>query len=284
MSGAIRPVGMVVAMFTAAAVFGVGMLVLPPIEPPAPEPVAPPPPPIPPPPPAPVPAPTLDGPVAEARPAAPDAQPTPSTAETKPEPAQEAGQEPKQEPSRQAKAEAQPEPKPKADKTPSAPAVAPAKVEAPTPREKQVDKEVARDAWRKNLPDIAAEPGKASMLIPIKGSIEGSTYHVTAKPRSVLITLPKGESMITMPFYNVRHDGFRQLWIKKDDETGTVIRVVLGDGIDPQVEIKDEFVRVTVRRLADAGAAAPAPTPAAAAPGSPAPTPAEAAPRPAGAD
>jgi hypothetical protein len=94
------------------------------------------------------------------------------------------------------------------------------------------------------------------MLIPIKGSTEGATYHVTAKPKTVLITLPKGESMITMPFYSVKHDGFRTLWIKKDDEAGTSIRVVLGDGSDPQVEIKDDFVRITVRRQAEA----PAPT------------------------
>jgi hypothetical protein len=130
-------------------------------------------------------------------------------------------------------------------------------------REKTADKDVARDAWRKNLPDISTEPGKAAMLIPIKGSIEGATYHVTAKPRSVLIALPKGESMITMPFYSVKHDGFRQLWIKKEDEAGTNLRIVLGEASDPQVEIKDDFVRVTIRRPVPA---APAATDAPAAP------------------
>jgi len=116
------------------------------------------------------------------------------------------------------------------------------------------------------------------MLIPIKGPIEGATYHITAKPRSVLIMLPKGESMITMPFYGVRHDGFSQLWIKKDEQAGTTIRVVLSEAGDPHVEIKDEFVRVTVRRPAPARAAAveSAPSSTAAAPA----TPDDAAPRP----
>jgi hypothetical protein len=238
MSGAIRPVGVLVALATAAAVFGIGMLVLPPVEPP-PVQVATPPPPPPSPPPAPAPnaadaagdspaAPALpEPPAAPARPQA-SAEPAPAPAEPAAAPAPKA-----------AAAPAQPKPV----------AAAPSKPEASPTHEKAADKEVARDAWRKNLPDVSGEPGKATMIIPIKGSTEGATYHVTVKPKSVLISLPKAESMITMPFYSVKHDGFRQLWIKKDEESGTSIRVVLGDASDPQVEIKDEFVRVTVRRF-----------------------------------
>jgi hypothetical protein len=257
--------GVLAAMVTAAAVFGLGMLVLPSVEPPPAPPVdlnalkvdvPPVPPPPPPPPPAPEPpvdaAPDLPAPDAppEAAPAArtaPAPAPTPPVAE---------------------RAEPAPAPKPDPELEP--------KPAASAPHEKLADKEVARESWRRNLPDIAVDPGKAAMLIPIKGSIDGSTYHVTAKPRSVLVTLPKGESMITMPFYSVRHDGFRQLWIKKDDAGVTTIRVVLGDASDPQVEIKDEFVRVTVRRLTEAPAAAAAPAGAA-----PAATPTPAAPTPA---
>ena len=45
---------------------------------------------------------------------------------------------------------------------PAQPKVAPpGKPEAPASHEKLADKEVARDAWRKNLPDVSAEPGKA---------------------------------------------------------------------------------------------------------------------------
>jgi hypothetical protein len=189
------------------------------------------------PPPAPV-APTPDAAAApsEKPAAAPDAGPAAPAAEAKPAPTPE----PKPAPTPEPKAETRPEAKPAAT------------------REKAADKDVARDAWRKNLPDISAEPGKAAMLIPIKGSTDGSTYHVTNKPKAVLVLLPKGESMITMPFYSVKHDGFRQLWIKKEDETGTTLRIVLGEASDPQVEIKDDFVRVTIRRPA---AAAPSAAP-----------------------
>ena len=238
-SGAVRPLGVLVAIATAGAVFGVGMLVLPPIGPPAPAIVEPPPAP-PPPPAAPPPAPEPTAVHAEAP--APDGEP-PSTAATEP-----AREDPREEP--KVEPRAKPRLEPAADAAPSGSTAA--KPAAPPTKDRSADKEVARDAWRKNLPDVSTEAGKAAMLIPIKGSIDGATYHVTGRPRSVLITLPKGESMITMPFYAVRHDGFRQLWIKKDDETGTSIRVVLAEASEPQVEIKDDFVRVTVRRPAPA--------------------------------
>jgi hypothetical protein len=246
-SGAVRPVGVLVAVITAGVVFGVGMWILPPIEPPPPVPVEPPPAPLSAPPSQPPPAP---------EPAAVDSEaPSDAGAPSRDgEPQATAPAEPERE-----EPKTEPRAKPRLDGAPATeePAPASAKPAASAPRERSADKEVARDAWRKNLPDVSAEPGKAAILIPIKGSLEGATYHVTAKPRSVLIMLPKGESMITMPFYGVRHDGFRQLWIKKDDQAGTSIRVVLADAGEPQVEIKDEFVRVTVRRPAPMPPAAP---------------------------
>jgi hypothetical protein len=224
----------VIALATAGATFAIGMIVLP-IEKPAPEPtppaaLTPPPAPVVAPPPAP--APSIDAAaVADASPSAlGDAKPAPDATA---EPAK-------------ADAAAAPEAKPEA-------APASAKAEAPASREKTADKDVAREAWRKNQPDISVDGGKATMIIPIKGSIDGATYHVTTKPRSVLVTLPKGESMITMPYYPLKRDGFRQLWIKKDEQSGaTVLRIVLGDVSDPQADIKDDYVRVTVRRPADA--------------------------------
>ncbi len=279
-SGAIETTGLLVALATAAATFGLGMLVLPPI---APEeapivdsspPPAPTPPPAPPPPPAP----------SEADASASDAATTlaaelptatpPSVAEAEPNPtaAKPSASAPKTEappaPVEPAEAKA-------ANAAKAAKAEFPApKVESPDPAEsprakpadtKLADKDLAREAWRKNLPDITTEPGKAAMLIPIRGSIEGAVFHVTSKPRSVLVTLPKAESMITMEFYGPKRDGFRQLWIKKDD-SGTTLRIVLGEATDPQVEIKDEFVRVTVRRPAESPADASPPKAAVAAP------------------
>jgi hypothetical protein len=247
-SGAIRPAGLAAAIVTAGAVFGLGVLVLPSISPEAPPVpvVEPPPPPPPPPPPSPPPvdaAMPRDAAVADA-----------ATAEVSPKAAPIPASKP-------VAADEPPAPPVAVEASkPAAEVAAPAKGETSATHEKSTDKDVARDAWRKNLPDISPEPGKSSILIPIKGSIDGSTYHVTARPKSVLVSLPKGESMITMPFYNIRHDGFRQLWIKKDDQTGlTTIRVVLGEATDPQVEIKDEFVRVTVRRPDETPAAAPSP-------------------------
>jgi hypothetical protein len=265
-SGAIRLAGLAAAIVTAGAVFGLGVLILPSISPEAPPvPVAAPPPPAPPPPPPPVAA--LDAAVAldaaKADGATVDAStdvPTKVSPKAAPKPTPAPTPTPVEAPA----------PPVAVEKKPAAAPSTTAKADTSGTHEKSADKDVARDAWRKNLPDISPEPGKSSILIPIKGSIDGSTYHVTAKPKSVLISLPKGESMITMPFYNIRHDGFRQLWIKKDDQTGaTTIRVVLGEATDPQVEIKDEFVRVTVRRPDEAPAASA--TPAAAAPSAPEP-------------
>ena len=285
-SGTIRPAGLAAALVTAGAVFGLGLLILPPIEPaapPPPAPAAPPAAPAPPPPPPPVAADAASAAAPSPDAGAPTDAKVADTTVAEPEVSVPAAPTPPPAAPARATAELAPAPIPKT-KTPPSDDAAPAKAEAPAPHDKLADKEVARDAWRKNLPDIAPEPGKSAMLIPIKGSVEGATYHVTAKPRSVLITLPKGESMITMPFYNVRHDGFRQLWIKKDDDAGTTIRVVLGDASDPQVEIKEDFVRVTVRRSVEASTpaaadgAAPAPSAAAAAPSAPAPAPATASP------
>jgi hypothetical protein len=106
------------------------------------------------------------------------------------------------------------------------------------------------------MPDISVDSGKAAILIPIRGSIEGATYHVITKPRAVQVTLPKATPMVTMPYYKLKREGFRQLWVKQDDAEGTTLKVVLGDdGLDPQVEIKDDFVRVIVRQAGDQPAA-----------------------------
>jgi hypothetical protein len=250
-SGALRPAGVVAAMVTAAAVFVVGMAILPAVShEPEPVPVAPPPPP-PPPPPAPEPAPdaaAADAGVAAVHPEPPAASPAPP-----------------------APAAVTPQGKPEAAAAAAAQVEAPAKDEASPPRDRSADKDLAREAWRKNQPDITTEPGKAALLVPIKGSIEGAVFHVSAKPRFVLVTLPKAESMITMPFYSIKHDGFSKLWLGKDkDSAATTVKLTLGDASDPQVEIKDDFIRVTVRRPVAAPQTAPAAEPAPAPPPAPA--------------
>lgn len=114
------------------------------------------------------------------------------------------------------------------------------------------DKEIARAAWRKNLPDVAADAGHASILIPIRGSTAGSSFKMLDNPKGVLITLPKAESMISMEFYKIRRDGFLNLWIKHGEAEGTTLRLMLGDATNPDVEIQDDFVRVNVQKIAPA--------------------------------
>ncbi|HEX3693774.1 MAG TPA: hypothetical protein VH374_00185 [Polyangia bacterium] len=227
--------GMVVAFVTAGVVFGIGQLILPQPEwarevpqPPATiGPSAQQTPPSPPPPPAPVAAATTTPP-AGAIPPAPAAAP-PSTP-----------------PDRAAA------PTPPAAPEADPPAAAEAARRPAAERSRGTDKEIARAAWRKNLPDVTADANRASILIPIRGSTAGSAYHLQDNPKAVLITLPKAESMISMEFYKIRHDGFLNLWIKHDDAQGTTLKVVLGDASGPQVEIQDDFVRVTVQKTAPA--------------------------------
>jgi hypothetical protein len=129
--------------------------------------------------------------------------------------------------------------------------------------ERPADKDLAREAWRHNRPDISSESGKSSILIPLKGSIAGASFRVTNKPHAVIVTLPRAASLITMRVYRVGRDGFRLLWINQaekdaDPKDGTSLKLGLSELGDPLVEIKDDFVRVTVRHPTDA---APAPEP-----------------------
>jgi puromycin-sensitive aminopeptidase len=159
------------------------------------------------------------------------------------------------------------------------PAVTPVSAPSPTPAstpasasdkngEKQSDKDLARESWRRNLPDVSVDGQRAALLIPLKGSTAGSSFHVTNKPHAVIVKLPKAASMITMRLYRIERDGFRLVRINQAEneakaEDGTELKISLSDsGVVPQVEIKDDFVRVTVRRPgASSSSAAPATPP-----------------------
>ena len=118
----------------------------------------------------------------------------------------------------------------------------------------QQDKDLAREAWRRNRPDVSSAANKTSVLIPIKGSSAGSSSKVLRKTRTVVVTLPKAVAMITMRVYNLKHPVFHRVWIDQDEanakpEDGSKLRIILGQTYDPQVEITDDFVRVSVRRV-----------------------------------
>src|SRR5205814_8338909 len=119
--------------------------------------------------------------------------------------------------------------------------------------EKQSDKDLAREAWRRNKPDLSVDGPRASLVIPLKGSSEGSSFTVTSNPRAVVVKLPQAASMITMRLYKIEREGFRLVRINQAEkdakpEDGSELKISLSDLGPPQVEVKDDFVRITVRR------------------------------------
>ena len=127
-------------------------------------------------------------------------------------------------------------------------------VAAPKPAvpERPNDKDIAREAWRHNAPDVRVEDVRAELLVPLKGSSAGATFHITNRPHAVIIKLPKAAALITMKLYRLKKHGFRQLWIYQNEtdakaEDGTVLKVIVTDPGPPEVELRDEFVRVTIR-------------------------------------
>jgi len=235
-AGIARPAGLVVSAVIAAGVFIAGQRLLPlrkpepapapvSVAPPAPSPVTPAPEPTP----APAPTPVPQPPVVDAN--AGDvavAAKTDEAAPTKtPEPERDAS---------------------------SAAAGAESAASTAARKAVQQDKDLAREAWRRNRPDVSSAANKTSVLIPIKGSSAGSSSKVLRKTRTVVVTLPKAVAMITMRVYNLKHPVFHRVWIDQDEanakpEDGSKLRFILGQTYDPQVEITDDFVRVSVRRV-----------------------------------
>jgi hypothetical protein len=163
-----------------------------------------------------------------------------------------AATQPKEETPETKKATAEAAPKPGAEEAPAGASAGDRK-----PSDKQ-DKDLARESWRHNRPDISVSGSKTSIMIPIRGSIRGSDFKILDKRRKVIVTLPKAVSMITLRVYNLKHPLFKKVWIDQDEANaqpndGTKLRFILGQTLDPQVEITDDFVRVTVRRPEPAG-------------------------------
>ena len=123
----------------------------------------------------------------------------------------------------------------------------------PLDKQRQADKDLAREAWRRNRPDVSVSGNKTAILVPIKGSIKGADFKIIDKRRKVIVTLPKAVSMVTLRVYNLKHPSFKKVWIDQDEANaqpadGTKLRFILSQSLDPQVEITDDFVRVTIRR------------------------------------
>ena len=101
----------------------------------------------------------------------------------------------------------------------------------PTSRS-QADKDLAREAWRRNRPDVSVSGSKTAIMIPIKGSIKGADFKIIDKRRKVIVTLPKAVSMVTLRVYNLKHPSFKKVWIDQDEANaqpadGTKLRFIL---------------------------------------------------------
>lgn len=113
------------------------------------------------------------------------------------------------------------------------------------------EKDMAREAWRRNWPTICpvADTGKAFILIPIKGSLENAIWELRRKPaREARVSLPAAESQLTLKLYKLRRMGFKDLKIgPTDDGNGTRLRVRLLPGAgDPVFDVKESYAKITV--------------------------------------
>jgi hypothetical protein len=113
------------------------------------------------------------------------------------------------------------------------------------------EKDIAREAWRRNWPTICAvgATGKAFILIPLKGALEGEIHELRRRPtREARVVLPAGaESLLTMKQYKVKKMGFKELRVSASEGGGSRLRVKLQPGAgDPVFEIKDGYAKITI--------------------------------------
>jgi hypothetical protein len=118
------------------------------------------------------------------------------------------------------------------------------------------EKDMAREAWRRNWPTtcLVGDTGKAFILIPIKGSIDNGTWELRRKPvREARVNLPQAESQLTLKLYKLKRMGFKDLKIGgMDDGNGTRFRVRLQNGAgDPVFDVKDGYAKITVATPSD---------------------------------
>jgi hypothetical protein len=241
--GISRGAGVLISLFTAAIVFGGGMAILPRPQPPAPPPTVTAPPP---PPPAAPPAEAAGGKggsggqggqTDQAGEAAGGGQGGSADAATPPEFADEA------------------RPAPADGEAPAAAAPA----ENGDGGEDNIadcalpEKDMAREAWRRNWPTICAiaDTGKGFILIPVKGPVQNAVVELKRKPvREARVNLPQAESQLTLKLYKLKKLGFKDLKVGPIDEsagTGTRLRVRLMPGAgDPVFDVKDGYAKITV--------------------------------------
>jgi len=112
------------------------------------------------------------------------------------------------------------------------------------------DKDVAKEAWRRNLPTICVtgegKEQKAALFLPFKGNAATATYDVRRHQRLLRIQIPGGESQLTMVQYKLRRQGFRDLRLSTDGP-GSKVRLTFDKSAgDPQIELKDSYIKVVL--------------------------------------
>jgi hypothetical protein len=111
------------------------------------------------------------------------------------------------------------------------------------------EKDMAREAWRRNWPTVCAVGDRAFVLIPIKGTTQGEVHELRHHPnREARVTLPAtSESQLSMKQYKINRLGFKDLRINPMDAGGTRFRLKLDpEGGDPSFEVKDGYAKITI--------------------------------------
>jgi hypothetical protein len=111
------------------------------------------------------------------------------------------------------------------------------------------DKDIAREAWRRNSPTLCkgTDSDRVSLFIPLKGTLDGETHELRQASHEVRINLPAGESLLTLRQYKVRRSGFKDLRILPTDSGGTRLRLKLQSGAgEPSFDMKDGYAKITI--------------------------------------
>lgn len=113
------------------------------------------------------------------------------------------------------------------------------------------DKDIAREAWRRNWPTICPLAGgeKAFIVIPIKGIIAGEVHELRHHPsREARVVLPlETESQLTLKQYKINRFGFKELKISPMDDGRVRLRIRLQpESGDPIFDVKEGYAKITV--------------------------------------
>lgn len=111
------------------------------------------------------------------------------------------------------------------------------------------DKDIAREAWRRNSPTLCrgVEDDRVSLFIPLKGTLDGETHELRQAIHEVRINLPAGESLLTLRQYKVRRSGFKDLRIIPTDSGGTHLRLKVSSSTgEASFDMKDGYAKITI--------------------------------------